>query len=215
MFNAPAYFRVFWSGISRFIDPKTASKVFLLSGDISSGSSNDEVMKKIVGTQWKELTGAGKPSLTKPFSPKAKKHIDASPGFDVETYWPTVMSRETSWAGKLEQLPPPSTSPPSSPSTQEPRRKGPKWWKSSPRKGITKGIERASIAALRKRSPETPTRPVFQQSAATVGLGDTKEAAEDVKEKKYGFWFTAAVLVAIFAAVLAFRLTTWPRVDHG
>ena len=46
MFNAPAYFRVFWNGISRFIDPKTASKVFLLSGDISSGSPNDEVISE-------------------------------------------------------------------------------------------------------------------------------------------------------------------------
>lgn len=218
MFNAPAYFRVFWNGISRFIDPKTASKVFLLSGDISSGSPNDEVMEKLVGVQWKELTGAGKPSLTKPFSPKAKKHIDASPGFDVETYWPTVMSRETSWVERLEQPPPPSSSPPSSPSPQEPRRKGPKWWSSSPRKGITKGLERTSVAALRKRFPATPTPPVFQQNnatSATGGLSNTKEAAEEMRRKKYGFWSTAAVLVTTFAAVLAFRFTAWPRVDHG
>lgn len=102
VFRPPAYFRVFWNAISRFIDPKTASKVYLLSGDISTGSENDMLMKKLIGNDWRIMTGAGGPILATPYSPKAKKRIDASPGFDIATYWPAVLHKERAWMKKKE-----------------------------------------------------------------------------------------------------------------
>ena len=95
--NAPAAFRLFWNAVSRLIDPKTRSKVFMLSGDISDGSKNDNMMQQIVGPNWKKLTGAGQPIHDSAYSTKASKVIDASPGFELNTYWKSVMERETSW----------------------------------------------------------------------------------------------------------------------
>ena len=101
--NPPAAFRILWNAVSGFIDPRTKSKIFLLSGDISDGSANDQVMRRIVGPNWKVLTGAGQPVKAKAFSRKTGKMIPSSPGFDVDEYWPTVMQREQAWAAKQQQ----------------------------------------------------------------------------------------------------------------
>ena len=58
------------------------NKVVFISGDVSDGSPNDVKMTELIGSDWKIKTGAEQPQLT-----------NCSPGYDHETYWPTVVKR--------------------------------------------------------------------------------------------------------------------------
>lgn len=79
----PMIFEAFFNSIKSFIDPKTASKVVFVRGDVSEGSPNDIKMKLIIGENWKTLTGACQPVVKE----------NCSPGYDHEAYWPTVLTR--------------------------------------------------------------------------------------------------------------------------
>jgi hypothetical protein len=89
--------------VKGWIDPKTASKVIFMSGDISDNSPNDLIMKDIVGDNWKVLTGAGMPITTTGQSEKHGKPIAASPGYDHSQYWPTVLDREARYWSQLNK----------------------------------------------------------------------------------------------------------------
>jgi hypothetical protein len=68
-----------------FIDPKTVSKVIFIRGDVSPGSRNDETLTAIIGSHWRELTGATQPV-----------HIEGcSPGYQHDEFWPQLMERVT------------------------------------------------------------------------------------------------------------------------
>lgn len=82
-YQPPAYFRIFFNTIKGFLDPKTASKVVFIIGDVSEGSDNDLKMKEIVGDHWKDLVGADKAPLKE----------GSGPGYDHDAYWATVMDR--------------------------------------------------------------------------------------------------------------------------
>ena len=57
--------------------------MIFISGDVSEGSENDILLKKIIGPDWKILTGADQPV----YSP------GASPGYKHEEYWADALSR--------------------------------------------------------------------------------------------------------------------------
>ena len=97
LLDAPGYFRTFYAMIKNFVDPKTLSKVIFITGDITDGSPNDMQLRDVIGDNWRELTGAGEPVAAQAWSPKAKRMVDASPGFDVEVYWPDVQAREVAY----------------------------------------------------------------------------------------------------------------------
>lgn len=101
--NPPPYFTMFWNIIYSLIDPKTRDKVFMLRGSITDGSPNDLLMRQVIGEDWKALTGAGRGVVAQGYSAKHKRLIDASPGFDIGTYWPSVMAREQAFATHLAQ----------------------------------------------------------------------------------------------------------------
>ena len=65
------------------IDPHTVSKVTFIRGDVSDGSSNDLLLKNIIGDNWKELTGATQPI----YAPRS------SPGYKHDVYWPAHVER--------------------------------------------------------------------------------------------------------------------------
>ena len=103
LWNAPGYFMTFFSMIKGFIDPKTVSKVFFLHGDISDGSANDRLMRHIIGEDWKDLTGAGQPSVRRHISEAhGGRFINASPGFDVDVHWPRMLQRERDYVRPSE-----------------------------------------------------------------------------------------------------------------
>jgi len=101
IYNPPVYFTTFWNLVTPFIDPNTKAKVIFMRGDISDGSSNDKLMKTIIGDNWKVLTGSGQPVVAEGYSMKRRKNIPSSPGFDIARYWPTVLSREEAYANHL------------------------------------------------------------------------------------------------------------------
>lgn len=83
VYQGPGIFNTFFSAVKVFIDPKTVSKVIFINGDVSDGSPNDVKMREIVGDNWKILCGAEQPL----YQPKS------SPGYNHETFWPTVIER--------------------------------------------------------------------------------------------------------------------------
>ena len=91
--NPPAYFASFWKLVSGLIDPKTKAKTFMVHGDVSAGSPNDALLTRLLGAGWRELTGAGAAVLCKGWSEKHGREIDASPGFDMASYWEQVSVR--------------------------------------------------------------------------------------------------------------------------
>ena len=226
VFNPPAYFRVFWKTISRFIDPKTASKVFLLSGDISSGSQNDDLMNNVIGSEWKQLTGAGRPTLSTPFSPKARKNINASPGFDIDVYWPTVLRREEAWAKcAAEKLAvksdPVPAAPVASPSSPKRRLSIGSPLKMGPRKGVVKGGDRylrqQSAPQQQIRAPvpspisrkvpqQEPIKKTKQDEAEAESEAETEGGAASTHASTRNSWSVEAKLLVLFFALLFIRL---------
>ena len=69
-----------------FIDPKTASKVIFITGDVCKGSPNDLRLSEIIGEDWKLKTGVDQ--VTIPY---------CSPGYNHQEYWNTVKNRMQSF----------------------------------------------------------------------------------------------------------------------
>jgi hypothetical protein len=82
-YQPPAIFKAFFNTVKGFLDPKTANKMVFIVGDVSDGSENDLLMKRIIGNNWKTLTGAEQ-EVVKPGN---------SPGYHHEKFWPTIRYR--------------------------------------------------------------------------------------------------------------------------
>eukprot|EP00239_Pterosperma_sp_CCMP1384_P001433 CAMPEP_0197849896 /NCGR_PEP_ID=MMETSP1438-20131217/13606_1 /TAXON_ID=1461541 /ORGANISM="Pterosperma sp., Strain CCMP1384" /LENGTH=306 /DNA_ID=CAMNT_0043462791 /DNA_START=118 /DNA_END=1038 /DNA_ORIENTATION=+ len=80
-------FKMFFEGLKMLIDPKTASKIITITGDVSANSPNDSLMRNLIGDNWKELTGAEQKKL--------KKNI--SPGYNHEEHWKKVVEEEEAY----------------------------------------------------------------------------------------------------------------------
>lgn len=59
------------------------SKVIFIRGDVSPGSPNDITMNTIIGSNWRELTGATQPVHAP----------GCSPGYRHDEFWPQLMDR--------------------------------------------------------------------------------------------------------------------------
>ena len=57
VFNPPFVFKAFYDSVSFLIDPHTVKKVVFLYGDMDDGGVNDNIMREIIGDNWKTLTG--------------------------------------------------------------------------------------------------------------------------------------------------------------
>ena len=82
-YMSPAVFFYVFETVKFLIDKRTREKIIFLTGDMTDGSANDIKMKTVLGDNWKELTGAMKPVITK----------GHSPGFNFETYWSSHMKK--------------------------------------------------------------------------------------------------------------------------
>lgn len=49
----PRIFSAFFDSVKRLIDPRTASKIVMITGDCSAGSPNDKTMCELIGPEWK------------------------------------------------------------------------------------------------------------------------------------------------------------------
>ena len=56
LLNPPLYFLTVWSLISFLLDEKTISNIVMVSGDLSRGSQNDELLCRVIGPSWRRLT---------------------------------------------------------------------------------------------------------------------------------------------------------------
>ena len=66
------------------VDSETRSKIVCINGDVGDGSANDAKLQRVIGPEWKRLTGA-EASVLSP---------GCSPGFDHSAYWDSVLQRE-------------------------------------------------------------------------------------------------------------------------
>lgn len=82
-YKPPYIFKAFYDSVKGFFDPKTASKVVFIYGDVSDGSENDLLLKRLIGDNWKVLTGAEQEVLAP----------NTSPGYNHSKFWPTVQER--------------------------------------------------------------------------------------------------------------------------
>lgn len=49
----PFVFSAFFDSVKRFIDPKSASKIIVISGDVGPGSANDQLLTDLIGHDWR------------------------------------------------------------------------------------------------------------------------------------------------------------------
>ena len=59
----------------------------MVRGTYEEGSKNDEMMKLLIGPDWRAITGVGGEKAT----PKS------SPGYDHASYWPAACEEERAW----------------------------------------------------------------------------------------------------------------------
>ena len=85
LWQPPAYFSVFLSACSAFIDPVTYGKVVFIRGEYGEGSDNDKTMRFLLGENWKQITGVDQPKVAE----------ESSPGYDHARYWPNVGKKMT------------------------------------------------------------------------------------------------------------------------
>lgn len=101
-YKPPYIFKAFYESVKGFLDPKTVNKIVFIYGDVSEDSSNDKLLKQVIGDDWKVLTGAEQP-VSAP---------NTSPGYNHEKFWPTVAQRYEEhnipcWvSGKIEETAP-------------------------------------------------------------------------------------------------------------
>jgi hypothetical protein len=81
IYQPPAYFKIVFNSVKFLVDKKTVSKMIFISGDVSSGTENDTLMQNLVGSNWKELSGAEQPVVQQ----------GCSPGFNHATYWKNIL----------------------------------------------------------------------------------------------------------------------------
>ena len=79
----PSVFHFVFETVKFLIDKRTRNKVIFLMGDMSDNSPNDIKMKSILGNDWKILTGAMQPVISK----------GCTPGFNFERYWDSIINR--------------------------------------------------------------------------------------------------------------------------
>jgi hypothetical protein len=94
-FMPPVVFHYVYETIKFLVDKRTRNKIIFLIGDMSDNSPNDIKMKQILGNDWKILTGAMQPIVSK----------GCSPGYNFDKYWDNHMNRlKTSFASKDEKI---------------------------------------------------------------------------------------------------------------
>ena len=79
----PSVFYFVYETVKFLIDKRTRNKVIFLMGDMSDNSPNDIKMKSVLGDDWKILTGASQPVISK----------GCTPGFNFEKYWDDIVNR--------------------------------------------------------------------------------------------------------------------------
>ena len=89
MYKGPSVFNSFLAMVKRWCDPKTVSKIVMVTGDDSDGSKNDQLMMELVGADWKRKVGVGQPVL----SP------GCTPGYNFDEYWAKIMAEEDAREG--------------------------------------------------------------------------------------------------------------------
>lgn len=93
-FMPPVVFHYVYETIKFLIDKRTRNKIIFLIGDMSDDSPNDIKMKQILGNDWKILTGANQPVVSK----------GCSPGYNFDKYWDNHINRlKKLFAGKNDE----------------------------------------------------------------------------------------------------------------
>lgn len=96
VYRPPKVFEVFFNMVKSLIDPKTVSKMVFVTGDVSDGSANDQMLRKLIADDWKVLCGAEQPVYDS----------GCSPGFKHSEYWPTVLEEERLWQEACSKIQP-------------------------------------------------------------------------------------------------------------
>lgn len=71
------------------MDIKTRSKIVFVRGDDAIGTENDQKLNKIIGPNWRELTGSGQD----PIPDQVAKYGRTSPGYNHDAHWNFVHRR--------------------------------------------------------------------------------------------------------------------------
>mmetsp|Transcript_7864 Transcript_7864/g.17429 ORF Transcript_7864/g.17429 Transcript_7864/m.17429 type:complete len:468 (+) Transcript_7864:84-1487(+) len=94
--NAPRVFQAAFAAAKPFIDPHTMTKIHFIVGDDSPGTANDAMLQTLIGSNWRELTGAYSPKET-PFSSRGYVHTQC---------WRRLLLEERDWRQKTGNVGP-------------------------------------------------------------------------------------------------------------
>jgi len=86
-YKPPKIFTLFLKLFRAFLDERTMSKVAWVVGNVDDNSSNDNMMKDILGDNWKYLIGECQPKVNK----------ETCPGYFHDEMWKVVVEEEEQW----------------------------------------------------------------------------------------------------------------------
>ena len=69
------------------LDQRTASKIVFIVGDVNPGGENDATLCRLIGHNWKTITGVGEGVCFK--SASGNK---TAPGFHTDAYWSQMVA---------------------------------------------------------------------------------------------------------------------------
>lgn len=77
-------FSVAYRLVKPLIDPKTATKILFVT------DADEEKMVELVGSDWRTITGAGRPRVAE----------QCSPGYDHAAEWPVTLENDRAWRAR-------------------------------------------------------------------------------------------------------------------
>ena len=93
VYKPPWVFKQVWNLVKGLMDPRTHSKIVFMVGDTDEGSQNDRELCRLIGSNWREMTGV-KEGLS---TTNQELKCQVAPGYNHSKNWAMTLAAERAY----------------------------------------------------------------------------------------------------------------------